>query len=242
MKKKKLISLLCGALCGVFVLSACGGGAGSSAASNELLGSVPGIFVEMAQEKQALNESLRNAKGVEEHDKLLKEYDEYVTECMQKAEEEGQKLVGREIPCTGDVYDEFKVTGAKITGYRGGKETGTIEVAVMVTPKYDMEVRMWQNNCAEGEYPLKDTRLYYALMKADDHLISLGTLNPFSSNAANTAFEYADGQSIKAGDPCNSAGSPIAISCHSYDYTEFAKIVFLKEADYKAIRKQAFGF
>ena len=180
------------------MLSSCGGGAGSSAVSNELLGTVPGIFVEMAQEKKALNESLRNAKGVEEHDKLMKKYDEYVTECMQKAEEEGQKLIGREIPCTGDVYDEFKVTGAKITGYRGGKETGTVEVAV--------------------------------------------TLNPFSSNAANTAIEYTDGQTVKAGEPCNSAGAPIAISCHTYDYTEFAKIVFLREADYRAIRKQAFGF
>lgn len=241
MKKKSIAGLLCGALCGMFVLSSCGG-AGSSTTSNELLGKVPGIFVEMAQEKKALNESLRNAKGVEDHDKQMKKYDDYVTECMQKAEEEGQKLIGREIPYTGDVYDEFKVTGAKITGYRGSKEAGTVEVAVMVTPKYDMQVRMWQNNCVEGEYSLKDTRLYYALMKADDHLISLGTLNPFSSNAANTAIEYADGQTVKAGEPCNSAGALIAISCHTYDYTEFAKIVFLREADYKAIRKQTFGF
>ena len=54
--------------------------------------------------------------------------------------------------------------------------------------------------------------------------------------------EYAPGQMVQAGVPCHSEGAPVYINCHTYDFTEFAKIVFLAEKDYMAIRKQAYGF
>ena len=125
-----------------------------------------------------------------------------------------------------------------------GREAGSIIVRVTVTPKRDIVVRETKRKCAEGEYPLKDTRLYFALMKANDHLIELGQLNPFNSNSYNSSLkaEYAPGQMIQAGVPCHSEGAPVYINCHTYDFTEFAKIVFLAEKDYMAIRKQAYGF
>lgn len=242
MKRKDVAKLLCAALSGMFMLSACGGGSSTTSGSGALLGDVPGIFVELAQEKQTLKQALRESKDHDERQKKLKRYDEFVLECAQESEEEAKKLMGKEVPCTGDVYDDLKVTGAKITDFRSGKETGSFTVSVMVTPKRDLTVRSWKNECAEGEYSLKDTKLYYVLMKADDHMISMGTLNPFSSNAADTKFDYESGQTIKAGEPCNREGAPVSINCHSYDYTEFAKIVFVREADYMAIRKQAYGF
>ena len=83
-----------------------------------------------------------------------------------------------------------------------------------------------------------------ALMKANDHLIELGQLNPFNGNSYNSSLkaEYAPGQMVQAGVPCHSEGAPVYINCHTYDFTEFAKIVFLAEKDYMAIRKQAYGF
>ena len=156
----------------------------------------------------------------------------------------GEKGVGREIVCTGDVYPDFQITGAKVAEYHAGREAGSIIVRVTVTPKRDIVVRETKRQCAEGEYPLKDTRLYFALMKANDHLIELGQLNPFNGNSYNSSLkaEYAPGQMVQAGVPCHSEGAPVYINCHTYDFTEFAKIVFLAEKDYMAIRKQAYGF
>lgn len=80
-------------------------------------------------------------------------------------------------------------------------------------------------------------------MKSDDHLITLGEINPFSANYSNARLkaEYQPGQLIMAGAPCHSEGALLTINCHSYDFSDFAKIVFLSETDYKAIRKQAYG-
>ena len=85
-------------------------------------------------------------------------------------------------------------------------EAGSIIVRVTVTPKRDIVVRETKRQCAEGEYPLKDTRLYFALMKANDHLIELGQLNPFNGNSYNSSLkaEYAPGQMVQAGVPCHS--------------------------------------
>ncbi len=214
--KKFTVITLSAMFCGLVVLSACGGGAasGSAASSDAPLGRVPAIFAEVA------------------------------AKSYQKAAEEGEKLVGREIVCTGDVYPDFQITGAKVAEYHAGREAGSIIVRVTVTPKRDIVVRETKRQCAEGEYPLKDTRLYFALMKANDHLIELGQLNPFNGNSYNSSLkaEYAPGQMVQAGVPCHSEGAPVYINCHTYDFTEFAKIVFLAEKDYMAIRKQAYGF
>ena len=129
-----------------------------------------------------------------------------------------------------------------------GVETGFLDItdleAVRKMVAAQRVVRETKRQCAEGEYPLKDTRLYFALMKANDHLIELGQLNPFNGNSYNSSLkaEYAPGQMVQAGVPCHSEGAPVYINCHTYDFTEFAKIVFLAEKDYMAIRKQAYGF
>lgn len=226
------------------LLVSCGGsGSGSSASEGKPLGKVPGYFVEMAQKKEELDQKLREERDMDRYQKKLKEYDEYVAKTCEKAAEEGQKLVGQEIACTGDVYPDLKVETAKIAGYKAGSGTGSFEVRVFVTPKRDLMVREWTADCAEGEYSLKETRLYYALMKSDDHLITLGEINPFSANYSNARLkaEYQPGQLIMAGAPCHSEGALLTINCHSYDFSDFAKIVFLSETDYKAIRKQAYG-
>lgn len=244
--KKFTVITLSAMFCGLVVLSACGGVAasGSAASSDAPLGRVPAIFAEVAAKKKALDESLRKEDDLDRYQKKLKEFDEYAAKSYQKAAEEGEKLVGREIVCTGDVYPDFQITGAKVAEYHAGREAGSIIVRVTVTPKRDIVVRETKRQCAEGEYPLKDTRLYFALMKANDHLIELGQLNPFNGNSYNSSLkaEYAPGQMVQAGVPCHSEGAPVYINCHTYDFTEFAKIVFLAEKDYMAIRKQAYGF
>lgn len=112
--KKLTIAVLSVMVCGLVVLSACGGGgSGSSAGSDSPLGRVPGIFVEVAKKKEALNNNLREERDMKRYQKKLKEFDEFAAESYQKAAEEGPKLVGREIMCTGDVYPDFRVTGAK---------------------------------------------------------------------------------------------------------------------------------
>lgn len=244
--KKFTIFIVSAILCGLLVLLSCGGGAASgAAASNDApLGRVPAIFAEVAAKKKALDEDLRSERDMDRYQKNLKEFDEYAAKSYQKATEEGEKLAGREIVCTGDVYPDFQVTDAKITEYRAGKKAGSVIVRVTVTPKRDIIVRETKRKCAEGEYSLQDTRLYFALMKDNDHLIELGQLNPFNSNPYNSSLkaEYAPGQMIQAGVPCHSEGAPVYINCHTRDFTEFAKIVFLAENDYMAIRKQAYGF
>lgn len=243
--KKLTVAILSVMVCGLVVLSACGSGAsGSSATDDSPLGRVPGIFVEVAHKKEVLDSVLRKERDIKRHQKRLKEFDEYVAESCRKAAQEGEKLIGREVVCTGDVYPDFRVTGAKISEYLAGQETGNVIIRVTVVPKRDIVVREFKHDCAAEEYPLKDTRLYFALMKANDHLIELGQLNPFNSNPYNGSLkaEYIPGQMIQANVPCHSEGAPVYISCHTRDFTEFAKIVFLAEKDYMAIRKQAYGF
>lgn len=246
MKKVFFAGQVMSAVCVAFVfLVSCGGsGTGASGGDDAPLGRVPTYFVEMAQKKEKLDKELREERDVERYQKKLAEYNEYVAETSRKAVEEGKKLVGREILCTGDVYPDLKVTGARIADYQGGSGTGSFQVRITVTPKRDITVRESAGDCADGEYSLRNTRLYYALMKADDHLITLGEMNPFSSNYSNARLkaEYSPGQVVAAGAPCNSEGALLTINCHSYDFSEFAKIVFLAEADYKAVRKQAYGF
>lgn len=209
--KKFTVITLSAMFCGLVVLSACGGGAasGSAASSDAPLGRVPAIFAEVAAKKKALDESLRKEDDLDRYQKKLKEFDEYAAKSYQKAAEEGEKLVGREIVCTGDVYPDFQITGAKVAEYHAGREAGSIIVRVTVTPKRDIVVRETKRQCAEGEYPLKDTRLYFALMKANDHLIELGQLNPFNGNSYNSSLkaEYAPGQMVQAGVPCHSRRS-----------------------------------
>ena len=102
--KKFTVITLSAMFCGLVVLSACGGGAasGSAASSDAPLGRVPAIFAEVAAKKKALDESLRKEDDLDRYQKKLKEFDEYAAKSYQKAAEEGEKLVGREIVCTGD--------------------------------------------------------------------------------------------------------------------------------------------
>ena len=189
----------------VFLVSCGGSGTGSSGGDDAPLGRVSTYFVEMAQKKEKLDKELREERDVERYQKKLAEYNEYVAETSRKAVEEGKKLVGREILCTGDVYPDLKVTGARIADYQGGSGTGSFQVRITVTPKRDITVRESAGDCADGEYSLRNTRLYYALMKADDHLITLGEMNPFSSNYSNARLkaEYSPGQVVAAGAPAD---------------------------------------
>lgn len=242
--KKHTFVILSAAVCGMFLLSACGGASGSSGNSDAPLGRVPAIYVDVAAKKKALDEELRGEKDMDRYQKKLKAFDENEAESYQKAAKEGEKIKGREVPISGDMYEDFRVTGAKVESFQQGKGSGSVIVRVMVTPKRDIIVRDTKRACAEGEHSLKDTRLYYVLMKANDHMIAMGEINPFNSNYANSSLkaEYIGGQMVQAGVPCHSEGSPVAINCHTYDFTEFAKIVFLRAEDYAAIRKQAYGF
>ena len=250
MKKTSIKSLIIGF--GLLAMTSCGGSSStSSVKESPVLGKVPGCFAAIAQEENSLKQFMKNQDysgnpkdRIKTYEKKRAEVEQKTAELTQKAAEEGQKLIGHEVPYSGDVYPDFKVTDIKIESFSTGDRTGTFIVRVMAVPKRDIVVRDTKAKCAEGEYSLKDTRLYYALMKADDHLIELGQLNPFSYNAANSKLvaEYTDGQTVPADVPCQRDGSPIYINMHSYDFSEFAKIVFFTEKDFMAIRKQAYGF
>lgn len=242
--KKSTCVILSAMVCGMILLSACGGASGSFGNSDGPLGRIPGLYTEVDEKRKALDEELRGETNMSRHAKKRKAFDEYLVKTYQKAAEEGEKIIGRDVPVSGDVYDDFLVTGAKVEAFNQGKRSGSVIVRVTVTPKRDIIVRDTKRRCSEGEYSLKDTRLYYVLMKANDYVITLGDINPFSSTYSMGSLnaEYAGGQMIQAGVPCHSEGAPISINCHSYDFTEFDKIVFVRAEDYTAIRKQAYGF
>ncbi len=246
MRKFTTIALL-SMFCSIMLLSGCGDrvASGSAASSDAPLGRVPAIFAEVAAEKKDMEEALHYMQDFEQIQKKLKEFDEYAARSYQKATEEARKIIGRDILCTGDVYPDFKVTGARVADYSAHTGSGSFIVRVMVTPKRDIIVRANKYQCGKGEYSLADTRLYFILMTADNHFIALGELNPFSSVTyidPRPKAEYVPGQMVQAGVPCHSEGAPLSISCHTYDFTKFAKIVFMKKEDYMAIRKKAYGF
>lgn len=246
MKNFKLFALTA-VLGGCAFLTSCGNGGatGSSAPSGALLGRTPAIFVEVASEKQSMEKSLRAANSVEEHQEILKNFEEYVALSSQNAEKEAQKVIGTEIPHSGDeAYDEFEIREIKVTDYEAGKGTGSFVVRVKVASKYGMMVQNRQSNCGEGEYSLVDTRMYYVCLSKDDHFISLGELNPFNGKnyLQSLKADYKAGDTLSGGDLCNAEGAPIMINCHTYDYTNLGKIHFLSEQDYRNMRRQAYGF
>ena len=163
----------------------------------------------------------------------------------QAATEAGQEAIGRDIPMSGaDIYPDFEITRVQVADFKAGGESGSFTVRIMAKAKRDLPLCKLGYKPGEGEYSLQETRFYYALIRSDDHLIELGQVNPFSSKPymGQPAAEYESGQTIPAGSLCNSQGAPIAINCHTYDFTDFAKIVFLPEKDYQSMRRQAYGF
>ena len=246
MKNFKIL-ILTAVLGGFSLLTGCGNGGatGSSAPSDAVLGRTPAIFAEVVAEKHAMEQSLRTTRDVEEHQAKLKDFEEYAALSYQNAEKEAQKIIGTEIKHTGDgAYDEFEIKEIKVTDYKAGKGAGSFVIRVKMAAKYGMMVQNRQANCGEGEYSLVDTRLYYVCLSTDDHFISLGELNPFNANnyLQSLKADYKAGDTISAGELCNSEGAPVLINCHTYDYTNFGKIHFLSEQDYRNMRRQAYGF
>ncbi len=235
----------CSALCGMLLLNSCGG-ATSGVKENDLLGKVPGIYVNLALEKKQLNEKLQNAgRDIDKRKAILDDYAAFAAECAQAATEAGQEIIGRDIPVSGaDIYPDFEITQVQVADFRAGEESGSITVRIMAKAKRDLPLSKLGYRAKDGEVSLQDARLYYALIRSDDHLIELGQVNPFTSKAymGQVPAEYEPGQTIPAGSLCNSQGAPIAINCHTYDFTDFAKIVFLPEKDYQSMRQQAYGF
>ncbi len=233
--------LLCGA-----VLNSCGGGGIGNVKENEYLGKVPGIYVNMAKAYDKLGEDLRGA-DIEKHQSLRNEYQSLVVKSDLMASEEGQKLIGRDIPFTsGDIYPDYKVTSVRVGDFQSGEGTGSIILRVMTEAKHDFVVNEKTTFGSPDPLSLRGARIYYALLKSDDHLIELGQTNPFNSKPTIGSFKpetaYKNGETVKAGSLCQPDGSMITINCHSYDFTDFAKIVFLRENDYNAMRQQAYGF
>lgn len=246
MKKLKFI-VLSAFLCGLVVLTGCSESvaSGSAASSDAPLGRTPAIFAEVAAKKKALNESLRSEKNVDAYQKKIKQFDEYAAKSFQKAADEAEKIIGRSIKHTSDSeYPDFNISEVKVTEYHSGDQTGTFVVRCKVSPKHDIMLRESASQCAEGEYSLRDTRMYFVLLKENDQFIALGEFNPFSGNNSLMSLksEYSPNQVIHSGDLCHSEGSPFNINCHSYDFTEFAKIAFVTKKGYLHLRKQAFGF
>lgn len=208
------------------------------------LGNVPGYFVEIAKEYDQLGIKLRET-DLKKREKIRNEFDEYVKETVAKAEEEAQQLIGKQIPFDdGDIYDDLQVTEVVIDSYEGGEMSGSFILRIKATPKRDIRVRTTAYECEEGEYSLNDTRLYFLLVNDENKIITMGNVNPFSSNFANSKSEteFYDQQLIMAGVPCNSQGGKYSLTCHTYDFTRFAKIIFMKEADYNKVRQQMYGF
>lgn len=243
---RTIVTSACSALCGLLFLSSCGGSSATHVKENDLLGKVPGIYVNLALQKKQLGEKLNNAgKDVDKRKAILDDYAAFSAECAQAATEAGQEAIGRDIPVSGaDIYPDFEITRVQVADFKAGGESGSFTVRIMAKAKRDLPLCKLGYKPGEGEYSLQETRFYYALIRSDDHLIELGQVNPFSSKPymGQPAAEYESGQTIPAGSLCNSQGAPIAINCHTYDFTDFAKIVFLPEKDYQSMRRQAYGF
>lgn len=241
MKKMKYVCWLAivGWLC------SCGGSSGSGPAENAVLGKAPGYFKQVGERKLELEEARKSREDKDRYRERLAEFDRFAAECYAKAAEEGPKATGHAVPFSGDVYPDLYVTDVVVEGYEAGTESGNFILRVKVAPKRDIVVRGSQRECAPGEYSLNDTRLYFALLTSDDHLIDLGELNPFNYNFYNMRTLVADfqpGDVVAADTPCHQDGAPVALSCHVRDYSDFGKIHFLTESDYMNMRRQRYGF
>lgn len=244
----KKLTTAAATLLAAFALCSCGGSTQSNVAKNDLLGKVPGYLAAASQLKDEYRQKAEGIKDMEEFRRLDEQFNARRLEYYSKAVEEGNSSssIGKSVPFSGDVYDDFSVTDIVISSFDGDAEYGnaTFELRFMVAPKRDIIIRNSAAECAQGEYSINDTRLYFAFMTADDHLIELGTINPFSSSYYNmkVSADRSAGDTVKAGELCNSTGSPYNICCHAVDYTGFAKVVFFTEEDYMNIRRQAYGF
>ncbi len=244
---KQTIRMFAAALCGGLLLcTSCGGSGATDVKDNPYLGKVPGIYVNKAQAYNRLVADLKEAgTDMDKRTSLQEEYKAFEAECAQAAAEEGKKIIGRDIPfASGEINPDFSVKTVRVADFQQLGDGGSIILCITVEAKRDIVLREANWKCKPGEYGLKDARLYYALIKSDDHLIELGQVNPFSAKPAIGKLEaaYADGETVKAGSLCQPDGSPFNLNCHSADFTDFAKVVFLTEKDYKAMRMQAYGF
>lgn len=232
----------------VSVVSCGGNEAGDSKGANDVLGVAPVVFADISAEREKMTEEVREIArdgSQEAVQKRMKEFDEYAAKGYERAAKEGPEVVGNDVPFTGDPYENFKVSEVKIEKYESSDKTGNFMLRVKVEAKKDFTLRQYKNECAPGEEALSDdTQLHWVALDSKDGFITMGSFNPLSSGYlfAKIKADYQPGQTVKAGELCNQTGSPVVLSIHSSDFSDFAKLHFLSETDYQNIRRQAYGF
>lgn len=228
----KLYKIFAVVMAAVF-LSSCGGGV----KNNDVLGRVPGYYMEISQLGKDFREWARgNRDPLKMREKMDKVKEEQL-KIAEKAVDEARGLLDKEIPFTGaNANPSFEVVNVVIKGYNG---KGCFTAQAYVKAARDMELVSYSMQVkSASQMPLIDTYLYYVLLTEDNRGIALGKINPFSDRPAfggsySNAFEFSPGNIVNEGENTNQMGSPIAINCEMYDMTDFASIKFITANDYR---------
>lgn len=115
MKKSNLFAPALVALA-LTTLASCGGGAGSSSDS-KFFGSVPGVFMQMTEKKDALKEQFKNCSSESEAKSIMEDAESAEKEYTAKIEEAAKALDGKTIEI--ETNDYFRVNSPVALTYDG---------------------------------------------------------------------------------------------------------------------------
>lgn len=236
---------IAGIVSAMLLIMSCGGGGGNGpkVESNSILGEVPGIYKSVAQYRLEQIEKSKTAEKSEDIMAAKEEAERYESEMMDKVPAAIAGIAGRSVPFTGESDKDFKVESITIAAPESDKDQ-TVCMRIKVSATREMPVWQYEMDCANGARALQDTRLYLVYIDSKDKFIDLGSINPFSNKAPESKFtpKKTEGETFAAGEMLTDEGSPVYVRCNQFDFSDFAKVVFVPEADYMNMRRQAYGF
>ena len=222
-----------------FLVMSCGG---VSVESNEVFGDVPGIYKAIGDNTKQEIENAKGADNPEDIGKAKEAAEKFEAEMLEKLPAAIAEIGGRDVPFSGESDADFKGESVKVAVPEEGEST--LALRIKVSAAREMPVGEYAMDCANGARALRDTRLYFVFLGEGDKFIDLGSINPFSDQASESRFtpKKSAGATFAAGELLTEEGSLVYVRCNQFDFTKFAKIAFVSEADYMNLRRQAYGF
>lgn len=208
----------------ILFMGACGGNADrkSNYVENEVLGIFPSIYMELNKElKQQMTDMQNDMQSATAEKKLTELRDKYVAledetkqNAQNLAEAELEKIADRMVPFT-VMYEhpDFELRTARVDW--GYPETGALSINLVIGAKRNL-------------VPSMNASMNYVIKNTKGELIFSGKINPFVSIQTVTSSQFAGLQNVAAGDVCCWEGSRLMLYCASYDFTEFAEIIFVE--------------
>jgi len=188
--------------------------------NKDVLGKFPAAYVKAANETEALRKEMRSANNPGNREKYQKKEDAIENRKEKSATKEFEKIKGKSVPFEIINEDEnFTVESVTITD--ANIKTGALRMSVMIRAKKDLPAN------ARGD-------VYYLLLNSKDEVYNVGSIDPYATIQVQRARRNA----LREGEFTNENGSNIMLYCASYDHTDFAKIWFVKEADYYGIQQR----